>query len=202
MPRRATYRVTLTLEERAMLKDMTSKGKIAAKKVLYARALLLLDEGEYGMERWKVDAVATAVGLSDRTLEHLKRRFVEDGLDSALERKVRESPPREIRFGGEFEAQLVKLACSKAPDGRDRWTVRLLRDKLIELKIVDTVSAMTVCNTLKKTNLSLTRADTGRFLRRTTQPTWRRWRMSSRCIHGHTTPKTPWFAWTSQASSS
>ena len=80
MPRRATYRVTLTLEERAMLKDMTSKGKIAAKKVLYARALLLLDEGEYGMERWKVDAVATAVGLSDRTLEHLKRRFVEDGL--------------------------------------------------------------------------------------------------------------------------
>ena len=156
MPRRATYRVTLTLEERAMLKDMTSKGKIAAKKVLYARALLLLDEGEYGMERWKVDAVATAVGLSDRTLEHLKRRFVEDGLDSALERKERESPPREIRFGGEFEAQLVKLACSKAPDGRDRWTVRLLRDKLIELKIVDTVSAMTVCNTLRKTNLSLT----------------------------------------------
>lgn len=115
-----------------------------------------MDEGEFGSEKWKVDAVATAVGLSDRTLEHLKKRFVEDGLDGALERKERETPPRPIVFGGEFEAQLVKLACSEAPEGRTRWTIQLLRDKLIELKIVDTVSTMTVCNTLKKTNLSLT----------------------------------------------
>jgi len=155
MPRKATYRVTLTNEERTTLKELTSKGQIAAKKVLYARALLLLDEGEFGDVKWKVDAVSTAVGLSDRTLEHLKKRFVEDGLDSALERKERETPPREIVFGGEFEAQLVKLACSKAPEGRSRWTIRLLRDKLIELKIVDTVSTMTVHNTLKKTSLSL-----------------------------------------------
>lgn len=156
MPRKTTYRVTLTDEERTTLKNITSRGKTAAKKVLYARALLLLDEGEFGSEKWKVDAVATAVGLSDRTLEHLKKRFVEDGLDGALERKERETPPRPIVFGGEFEAQLVKLACSEAPEGRTRWTIRLLRDKLIELKIVDTVSTMTVCNTLKKTNLSLT----------------------------------------------
>lgn len=178
MPRRATYRVTLTQEERTELKELSSKGRTAARKVLYARALLLLDEGEHGDERWEVDAVATAVGLSDRTLEHLKKRFVEGGLESALERKERETPPREIKFGGDFEAHLVKLACSEAPAGRDRWTVRLLRDRLIELKVVDTVSTMTVYNTLKKTNLSPTWAGTGRYPRNATPAMWRRWRTS------------------------
>ena len=156
MPRPVTYRVTLTREERASLRDMTSKGKSTARKVLLARALLLLDQGEFGEERWKVGAVAAAMAMADRTIEHLKKRFVEDGLDGALERKERETPPREVVFGGEFEARLVKLACSEAPAGHARWTIRLLRDKLIELRVVPTVSAMTVCNTLKKTNLSLT----------------------------------------------
>jgi len=100
-------------------------------------------------EKRKVDAVATAVGLSDGALEHFEKRFVGDGLDSALERKEREAPPRKIAFGGEFETQLVKLACLVAPDGRSRWTVRLLGDKLTEPKIVDSVSTMTVHNTLK-----------------------------------------------------
>ena len=76
--------------------------------------------------------------------------MVEDGLDAALERKERETPPRAIVFDGAFEAQLVKLACSPASEGRSRWTVRLLRDKLIELKTVKTVSILTVHNTLKK----------------------------------------------------
>jgi len=126
-----------------------SKGLTAAKKVLYARALLLLDEREFGDAKRKVDAVATAVGLSDRTLERLENRVVGDGLDGSLERMEREAPPRKISFGGEFETQLVKLACPVAPDGRSRWTVRLLGDKLTEPKIVDTVSTMTVHNTLK-----------------------------------------------------
>lgn len=155
MSRIATYHVTLTSEEREELRQLTTKGRTSARKVLYSRALLLLDEGEFGKERWSVGDVAEAVGMGRRTLEHLKKRFVEDGLYAALERKERETPPREIVFGGEFEAQLVKLACSPAPDGRARWTLRLLRDKLVELKIVDTVSAMTVHNVLKKTNLSL-----------------------------------------------
>ena len=90
------------------------------------------------------------MGMSSRTLEHLKKRMVEEGLDAALERKERETPPRAVIFDGAFEAQLVRLACSPAPAGRSRWTVRLLRDKLIELRSVETVSATTVHKTLKK----------------------------------------------------
>ena len=106
--------------------------------------------------------------MTPRTLEHLKERFVEQGLEEALRRKERETPPRPIIFDGEFEARLLQLACSKAPAGHQRWTMRLLADKLVELKIVPTVSAMTVCNTLKKTSFSLTAANTGRSRRTTT----------------------------------
>lgn len=135
---------------------MTRKGREAVRKVLYARALLLLDKGEAAKEQWQVDAVSSAVGMSDRTIEHLKERFVKHGLDAALERKKPCRPSRRLIFDGEFEARLTQLACSQAPDGRSRWTVRLLRDKLIELEIVPTVSVMTVHNTLKKKNLNLT----------------------------------------------
>ena len=156
MGRHASYKTTLTQEERDELEGMTRRGREAAKKVLYARALLLLDEGENAKEKWKVDAVSAAVGMSDRTLEHLKERFVKHGLNAALERKKPCRPSRRLIFDGEFEARLTQLACSPTPEGHSRWTVRLLRDKLIELKIVPSVSVMTVCNTLKKTNLSLT----------------------------------------------
>ena len=143
------YRVTLTKEERKNLENISTKGKRAARTVLYARALLLLDAGEHG-SRWLVANVAEALGTTPRSLEHLKKRFVEEGLPAAIERKKRIKPPREIQFGGEFEAQLLALACSKAPEGRKRWTVRLLAEKMVELKIVPNVSPMTVCNTLKK----------------------------------------------------
>ena len=149
------YRVTLTEEERRDLEAISTKGKRAARTVLYARALLLLDVGEFG-QNWIVAKVAEALGTTTRSLEHLKKRFVEEGLPAAIVRKVRIEPPRKIQFGGEFEAHLLALACSDAPEGRERWTVRLLAEKLIELKIVQTVSPMTVCNTLKKMNLSLT----------------------------------------------
>ena len=149
------YRVTLTKEERYYLEGISTKGKRAARTVLYARALLLLDAGEHG-PKWIVAKVAEALGTTPRSLEHLKKRFVEEGLPASIERKKRVKPPREIQFGGEFEAQLLALSCSEAPEGRKRWTVRLLAEKMIELKIVPTVSPMTVCNTLKKMNLSLT----------------------------------------------
>jgi len=103
-----------------------------------------------------VAKVAEALGVTTRSLEHLKKRFVEQGITAAIERKKRVTPSREIQFGGEFEAQLLALACSPAPEGRKRWTVRLLAEKMVKLKIVPGVSPMTVCNTLKKLNLSLT----------------------------------------------
>jgi len=84
------------------------------------------------------------------------KRFVEEGIDFAIQRKKREKPPTAKIFDGEFEAKLIALACTDAPEGRKRWTVRLLADKMVELQIVETVSFMTVHNTLKKTNLNLT----------------------------------------------
>ena len=149
------YRVTLTKEERTELTDISTKGKRAAQTVLYARALLLLDAGEYGPS-WTVAKVAEAIGKTPRSLEKMKKRFVEDGLESAIERKKRTTPTREIQFGGAFEAKLIALACTTPPDGRSRWTIRLLAEKVVELNIAPAVSAMTVCNTLKKTNFSLT----------------------------------------------
>ena len=149
------YRVTLTKEERKELEAISTKGKRAARTVLYARALILLDAGEYG-PKWVVAKVAEALGTTSRSLEHLKKRFVEEGLPAAIERKKRVTPPREIQFGGEFEAKLLAMACSEAPEGRERWTMRLLAEKMVELKVVPSVSPMTVCNTLKKMNLSLT----------------------------------------------
>ena len=149
------YKVTLTKEEREDLEAISTKGKRAARTVLYARALLLLDAGEHG-PKWVVAQVAQAVGTTPRSLEHIKKRFVEEGVSAAIERKQRVIPPREIQFGGEFEAKLLALACSDAPEGRERWTMRLLAEKMVELKIVPSVSPMTICNTLKKMNLSLT----------------------------------------------
>jgi hypothetical protein len=158
------YKVTLTGEEREMLEKISTTGVRAAKTILYARALLLLDAGDLGPGR-KVGETADALGMTARTLEHLKQRFVERGMEDALQRKVRETPPRPIIFDGEFEANLLRLACSEAPDGYSRWTVRLLAEKLVELQIVERVSPMTVCNTLKKTNFSLISASTGKYHR-------------------------------------
>lgn len=150
----ARYKITLTEEERGSLEAMTRSGKIPAKKFLHARILLLCDAGEHG-SAWKVAKVAEALGVTSRTVEHLKKRFVEEGLEAALVRKPRHKP-REVTFDGAFEARITTLACSKPPDGRARWTIRLLAEKAVELKIVESVSTMTVQRALKKTNCVLT----------------------------------------------
>jgi hypothetical protein len=163
------YRVTLTKEERRELEAMTRRGKPHARRFIHARALLLCDAGADG-PAWNVSDVATALGVTSRTIEHLKKRFVEDGLEAALERKPREKPPREIIFDGAFEARLIALACSDAPEGHRRWTVRLLADKAVELSFAESVSHMTVQRVLKKTNLSLTSASTVKSLPKGVRP--------------------------------
>ena len=147
------YKVTLTKTEREQLTEQTRSGKSPAAKFVYARALLLCDAGEYG-DPWKVADVASALGVTTRTVEHLKQRFVEEGLEVALARKAHRKP-RDATFDGAFDARLTALACSKAPAGHQRWTVRLLADKLVELKIVDSISTMSVQRSLKKTNCAL-----------------------------------------------
>jgi transposase len=162
------YRVTLTQQERKELEALTRCGKTHARRFIHARALLLCDAGDDG-PAWNVADVAKALGVTSRTIEHLKKRFVEDGLEAALERKPREKPPREVTFDGAFEARLIALACSDVPEGRQRWTVRLLADKVVELNIAPSVSHMTVQRVLKKTNLDLTSASTGKSRRKGTQ---------------------------------
>src|SRR3972149_11731326 len=117
------YRVTLTKEEREDLEAMTRRGKAHARRFIHARALLLCDAGVDG-PAWNVADVATALGVTSRAIEHFKKRFVEEGLEAALERKPREKPPREVTFDGAFEARLITLACSDAPDGHRRWSGR------------------------------------------------------------------------------
>jgi hypothetical protein len=155
------YRVTLTSEEREELGALTRTAKTNAKRFLYARALLLCDAGPQG-SAWTVADTAQAMGVTPRTIEHLKKRFVEEGLDAALERRKPERAPREVTFDGAFEARLITLACSQAPEGRGRWTVRLLAEKAVELSLTPKVSHMTVQRILKKTNLSLTSGSTGK----------------------------------------
>ena len=148
------YKVTLTEEERRQLETLTRSGKTAASKFVHARALLLCDAGAPG-DPWKVADVAQALGVTPRTIEHLKERFVEEGIEAALERKPSTKAPQ-LTFDGAFDARLTALACSPAPEGRARWTVRLLAEKVVELKIAPKVSTMTIHQALKKTNLSLT----------------------------------------------
>ena len=159
------YRVTLTAQERKELEGLTKTAKTNAKRFLYARSLLLCDAGPKG-PAWTVADTSEAMGVTPRTIEHLKKRFVEEGLATALERRQPEKPPREVTFDGAFEARLIALACSGAPEGRRRWTVRLLAEKAVELSLTPSVSHMTVQRILKKTNLSLTSESTGKSRRR------------------------------------
>lgn len=163
------YRVTLTKEERSELEAMTHRGKTHARRFIHARALLLCDAGADG-PAWNVSDVAEALGITSRSIEHVKKRFVEDGLDAAIDRKPREKPARDVTFDGAFEARLIALACSDTPKGRRRWTVRLLADKAVELKFAESVSHMTVQRVLKKMNLSLISARTGKSLPKKAQP--------------------------------
>jgi len=159
------YRVTLTEQERQELEALTKTAKSNAKQFLYARSLLLCDAGPQG-PAWAVADTAEAMGVTPRTIEHLKKRFVEEGLAVALKRRRSEKAPRGVTFDGAFEARLIALACSKTPEGRQRWTVRLLAEKAVEMNLAPSVSHMTVQRLLKKTNLSLTSESTGKSHRR------------------------------------
>jgi transposase len=145
------YKVTLTAEERNSLQDLIAAGKAAAKKLIHARILLKADAAPGG-PAWTDARIAEALEVHRSTVERLRERFVEQGLDAALGRKDQDRPSRQRTLDGKAEARLIALACSAPPSGRVRWTLRLLADKLVELEIVDTVSTETIRRTLKKTN--------------------------------------------------
>ena len=143
------YIVRLTDEERGQLRDLVSKGRVQAYKIKHANILLKADvEGPC----WIDEAIAEAFGCHKGTVEGIRKRFVLQGLEAALERKKREHPPRQKILDGEKEARLIALSCSQPPEGQSRWTLELLADKLVELRVVERVSYQTVRRTLKKTN--------------------------------------------------
>ena len=147
------YKVTLTAEERQQLAALTASGKAAAKKLTHARILLKADAADGG-PAWTDDRIAEAVEVDVTTIERVRQRFVEQGLEAALVRKKQDRPSRQRKLDGHGEARLVALACSDPPLGRARWTLRLLADKLVELEVVDTISTETVRQVLKKTSSS------------------------------------------------
>lgn len=147
------YMVTLTAEERNSLQGLIAAGKAAALKLTRARVLLKADAAPGG-PAWTDARIAEALEVDVTTVERLRERFVEQGLDAALARKKQSRPSRVRKLDGKAEARLVALACSKPPRGRARWTLRLLADKLIELEVVDTVATETVRRVLKKTSSS------------------------------------------------
>ena len=146
------YIVELTIEERKQLEKLVSCGKVEGYKIQHAQVLFKADQGKHG-RAWKDEDIAEAFGCHVTTVENIRRRFVEFGLDAALGRAKR--GPNKRKLDGDAEAHLIATVCGEAPQGRSKWTLRLLADRLVELGVVEDVSHMTISRTLKKTNLSL-----------------------------------------------
>jgi transposase len=145
------YKVTLSDEERARLERMVSTGRRSAQMLVRARILLKADEAhEAG---WTDQEIVEALDVGLRTVERTRQALVEEGLEAALSRQKR-SRPGNVKFDGQKEAQLITLACSQAPDGRARWTLQLLADKMVELKVFESISTEAVRQVLKKTSSS------------------------------------------------
>lgn len=152
------YIVRLSADEREQLNERVRNGNTAAHKIRHAHILLKADADGAS---WTDERIASTFGCHRRTVENVRQRLVTEGLDAALERKKRATPPREEIIDGRAEAQLLRIACGKAPDGRAKWTLELLAEKMVELQIVDTVSRETVRRKLKKMRSNPTCASAG-----------------------------------------
>lgn len=145
------YIVRLDAEERSRLEKFIRVGKAAAYRIRHANILLAVDESEDGLKMTDVEA-ARAFNVGVRSIELLRQRLVEEGLDAALDRRKQVRPSVEKMFDGEKEAKLIAIACGPKPRGRARWTLELLADRVVALKIVERCSRQTVMRTLQKTS--------------------------------------------------
>lgn len=144
------YKITLSMEEIKELRELTQKGKKNARVIKNALILLNADESKYGKGK-KDEDIADFLEVTVRTIENIRKRFIEDGFEAALYGKPRERQ-YEHKVDGDAEAHLIALSCSKPPEGFGRWSLRLLADKMIELKYVESISHETVRRVLKKTS--------------------------------------------------
>jgi len=145
------YQVYLTTENRQELESLIRSGESSARTQTRARILLLTDENQ--KKKKGAEEIASVLMCSLPTITNIRKKFVEGGLENALYDQVR--PGATPKITGEIEAQLTMLACSTPPEGRSRWTLQLLADRLVELKLVDSISDVAVMNKKKKMNLSL-----------------------------------------------
>ena len=148
------YVIELSSSELEELQGLVSKGKASARKIQHAQILWKADESDEG-PAWKDADIADAFAVSVRTVERIRKRCVEDGLEDALVPRKNPNGVHRRKLDGHGEAHLTKLACSQPPEGRDSWTLQLLSDRLVKLNVVDSICRETVRTTLKKTNLSL-----------------------------------------------
>ena len=158
------YKVTLTAEERQELLAITRRGSHKSYRVINALILLNCDEGNQQDQKKKNEDVSTVLRVSMRKIDRVKKRFVEDGLDVALNGRKGERVYRK-KADGDFEAHLVALSCSKPPEGYSRWSLRLLADQVVELNYVDSISHETVRRVLKKRNQALAKERMGHSAR-------------------------------------
>jgi transposase len=147
------YQVTLTDEERQQLQSLIAAGKAAARRLTHARILLKADAAPGG-PAWIDQRIVEALEVGVATVERVRQRFVEEGLEAALGRKKPDRPSRQRKLDGRAEARLIALACSAPPEGRKEWTMQLLADQLVQLEVVGAVSDETVRRVLKKTRSS------------------------------------------------
>jgi transposase len=149
------YVVNLTNEERHQISELTRKGTIAARKLARAHILRLADEGKSDAE------IVEALGVGPSTVERTRKKYVEGGLDEALNERPRPGVPRKLSEKG--EAYLIALSCSTPPADQVKWTMQLLADRLVEVGVVDEISDETVRRTLKKTCSSRGKSSNGAF---------------------------------------
>ena len=147
------YKVTLTQEEHEVCKGVLSKGKHSSQQYRNACILVNTDEGPHG-QKLSNEQIAQVLQINSKTVERVKQRFVEEGFDVCLDRKPyhRKGPKK---ADGDFEAHLVAISCSEAPEGYGRWSLRMLADKMVELEYTDSISHETVRQVLKKTKSNL-----------------------------------------------
>ena len=149
MPRKTIFVIKLTAEDRDYLTQFIRRGKSSARSLARARILLMADEGYSNKE------IVEVIKVSRPTVNHIRKRYCQEGLDSAINEKPRSGAPPKI--DGTIESQVILLACSKPPEGKSTWTLKLLADKLVELEVIESISIMTVQRILKKARPSLGR---------------------------------------------
>lgn len=182
------YPVSLTVEQRERFEEITRNGHAPAKKIRHAQILLLSDRNrpEGPLTR---NAISAVLGMHVNSVDRIRKRFVLEGEQPALERKPRAEPPNQPILDGHGEAQLVAICCSVAPAGRTRWTMQLLADELRKRSIVTQISAETVRRTLKKTSCSPGGSSAGAFPNATGRDSSRRWKRFSTCMRPSTATK-------------